>query len=65
MPNTPVMIGQGMTVAVDDVKISAPLRNQIETLLQTTGDFFRGCAMKMNWMQPWPSAVPVRPIFSI
>jgi len=40
MPNTPVLIGQGMTVAVGDAKISAPLQTQIETLLQATGDFF-------------------------
>jgi len=39
MPNTAVLISHGMTVAVEDAKISAPVRGQIEMLLQATGDF--------------------------
>jgi len=39
MPNTAVLISHGMTVAVDDTKISAPARGQIEMLLQATGHF--------------------------
>src|SRR5262249_42282347 len=40
MPNTPAMVGKGMTVAVENEKLGAPMQRQIETLLGATGDFF-------------------------
>jgi pyrroline-5-carboxylate reductase len=40
MPNTPALVGKGMTVAVRDEKCSSKLQQQIEKLLAAVGDFF-------------------------
>ncbi len=40
MPNTPVMVGKGMTVAVRDADCPAPLQHAVEKLLSALGDFF-------------------------
>ena len=40
MPNTPVMVGRGMTVGVAPSHLSTATRAQVEQLLTATGDFF-------------------------
>jgi len=40
MPNTPVMIGKGMTVAVAQKALVPAMRSKIDNLLKATGDFF-------------------------
>jgi len=40
MPNTPAMLGQGMTVAVASPALNREIRARAEKLLNATGDFF-------------------------